>query len=148
MKKPFSLLIVLITLGVILYGYRAYNKPHTDVASTEAEETISASAIFQAFDIDDSSAMVKYSDKVISINGLLLSRDLHNKKEPQLVLEGKGYDGFIRCGFKPEYLDKLIALQDSMSINIKGICMGINGSDELDLLADKDVVLSNCTLIE
>ena len=92
--------------------------------------------------------MVKYSDKVISINGLLLSRDLHNKKEPQLVLEGNGYDGFIRCGFKPEYLDKLIALQDSMSINIKGICMGINGSDELDLLADKDVVLSNCTLIE
>jgi hypothetical protein len=148
MKKPISLLIVLITLGVVLYGYRAYNKPHTDVASTVAEETISASAIFQAFDIDDSSAMVKYSDKVISVHGLLLSRDLHNKKEPQLVLEGNGYDGFIRCGFKPEYLDKLIALQDSVSINLKGICMGINGSDELDLLADKDVVLSNCTLIE
>lgn len=148
MKKPISLLIILIALGAFLYGYRAYNKPHTDVASTAAAETVSASAIFQAFDLDDSSAMVKYSDKVISVNGLLLSRDLNNKNEPQLVLEGNGYDGFIRCGFKPEYLDKLVALQDSMSINLKGICMGMNGSDELDLLADKDVVLSNCTLTE
>jgi len=26
--------------------------------------------------------------------------------------------------------------------------MGMNGSEELDLLADKDVVLSNCTLID
>jgi hypothetical protein len=148
MKKPISLLIVLITLGVVLYGYRAYNKPHTDVASTEAAETLSASAIFQAFDIDDSTAMVKYSDKVISINGLLLSRDLSNKNEPQIILEGNGYDGFVRCGFNPEYLARLMALQDSMTINLKGICMGMNGSDELDLLADKDVVLSNCTLIE
>ena len=131
-----------------MYGYRAYNKPHTDVASTEAEETISASAIFQAFDIDDSTAMVKYSDKVISVNGLLLSRDVNNKNEPQIILEGNGYDGFIRCGFKPEYLARLMALQDSTTINLKGICMGMNGSDELDLLADKDVVLSNCTLIE
>ncbi|HAY89571.1 MAG TPA: hypothetical protein DCY51_09035 [Bacteroidetes bacterium] len=148
MKKPIFLLILLIALGAFLYAYRAYNKPHTDVASTEAAETISASAIFQAFELDDSAAMVKYSDKVIAIHGLLLNRDLSNEKEPQIVLEGNGYDGFIRCGFKPEYLDKLLSLQDSTTAHLKGICMGMNGSEELDLLADKDVVLSNCTLID
>ena len=148
MKKPLLLLIALISLGAFLYGYRAYNKPHTDVANTEAAEELSASDIFQAFDLDDSSAMVKYSDKVIAINGLLLRRDLSNENEPQIVLEGNGDDGFIRCGFKPEYTEKLSALEDNTTIHLKGICMGMNGSDELDLLADKDVVLSNCTIIE
>jgi len=51
-------------------------------------------------------------------------------------------------GLNQNTLDKIIALQDSTYIHLKGICMGMNGSDELDLLADKDVVLSNCTLIE
>ena len=148
MKKPLYLLIALIVLGAFLYGYRAYNKPHTDVASTEAAETLAASALFTAFDQNDSSAMVRYSDKVISVSGLLLSKDLNNENEPQIVLEGNGIDGFIRCGFKPENINEINKLQENSTVSLKGICMGLNGSDELDLLADKDVVLSNCTIIE
>jgi hypothetical protein len=125
-----------------------YNKPHTDVVRTDAAETVSAEDIFAAFDNDEAAAMLKYADKVIALEGILLSKDLSNELEPQIVLDGNGYDGYIRCGFKPEMLTKIIALGENNPISIKGICVGMNGSEELDLLADKDVVLSNCTLID
>lgn len=148
MKKPIILIVILCIIGAVLYAYKTYNKPHTDVAATDAAETVSAADLFTAFDTDETAAMAKYADQVIAVKGLLLNKDLSNELEPQIVLEGNGDNGFIRCGFKPEMLAKVSLLQDSTIINLKGICAGINGSEELDLLADKDVTLSKCTLID
>ena len=148
MKKPIILIVLFLIIGSVLYAYKMYNKPHTDVVTTDAAETVSAEDIFAAFDNDEAAAMVKYADKVIAVEGILLSKDLSNELEPQIILNGNGYDGFIRCGFKPEMLSGIIALVENSPVSIKGICVGINGSEELDLLADKDVVLSNCTLID
>ncbi len=148
MKKPIILIVLFLIIGSVLYAYKMYNKPHTDVVTTDAAETVSAEDIFAAFDNDEAAAMLKYADKVIALEGILLSKDLSNELEPQIVLDGNGYDGYIRCGFKPEMLPKIIALGENNPISIKGICVGMNESEELDLLADKDVVLSNCTLID
>lgn len=148
MKKPIILIVLFLIIGSVLYAYKMYNKPHTDVVTTDATETLSAEDIFKAFDNDEAAAIVKYADKVIAVEGILLLKDLSNELEPQIVLYGNGYDGFIRCGFKPGMLPKIIALAENNPISIKGICVGMNGSEELDLLADKDVVLSNCTLID
>jgi hypothetical protein len=148
MKKPIILIVLFLIIGSVLYAYKMYNKPHTDVGTTDAAETLSAEDIFKAFDNDEAAAMLKYSDKVIAVEGILLSKDLSNELEPQIVLDGNGYDGYIRCGFKPEMSPKIVALAENNPISIKGICVGMNGSEELDLLADKDVVLSNCILID
>ncbi|MBT8326554.1 MAG: OB-fold putative lipoprotein [Bacteroidia bacterium] len=148
MKKPIVLFALLVVLGVAFYAYKTYNKEHTNVAKTEAEVKLTASDLFNAFDNDETSAMTKYADKVIQVSGYIYSKDLGNELEPQLVLEGNGDNGFIRCGFKPTELEKLAILSDSLSVNIKGECKGLNAADELDLLADKDVVLSNCIIIE
>ena len=91
--------------------------------------------------------MAIFSDRVIQLEGELLSKDLSNEKEPQILLKGNGEEGFVRCGFKPTELTKVLALTDSSTVKIKGICMGFNGSEELDLLDSKDVVLSNCIII-
>jgi hypothetical protein len=148
MKKPIILIVLFLIIGSVLYAYKMYNKPHTDVVTTDAAETLSAEDIFKAFDNDEAAAMIQYADKVIAVEGILLAKDLSNELEPQIVLDGNGYDGFIRCGFKPGMLPKIVALAENNPISIKGICVGMNGSEELDLLADKDVVLSNCTLID
>ena len=148
MKKPIILFILLVVLGVAFYAYKTYNKEHTNVAETKAAVTLSAADLFQAFDTDEATAMTTYSDQVIQVSGLVLSKDLSNNMEPQIVIEGNGDNGFIRCGFKPIELDKVTALSDSTIISVKGECKGLNASEELDLLADKDVVLSNCIIIE
>jgi hypothetical protein len=148
MKKPILILAALLVIGGAFFAYNMYNKKHVDVASSDAAMTLSASQIFDAFDSDDSAATARYTDKVIQVEGLLLRRDLSNDQDPQIVLEGNGDNGFIRCGFKVDQKDKVISLRDSTNIKVKGMCMGFNGSDDLDLLGDKDVVLSNCIIID
>lgn len=148
MKKPIILFVLLVVLGVAFYAYKTYNKEHTNVAETEASVILSALDLFSAFDNDETAAMTTYADKVLQVSGLVLNKDLSNELEPQLVLVGNGDNGFIRCGFKPIELEKVTLLSDSSMVSIKGECKGLNASEELDLLADKDVVLSNCIIIE
>ena len=148
MKKPILLIIALLIFGGAFYFYKMYNKEHTDVASTDAAETIAASELFSSFDGDESAAMAKYSDKVVEVSGTVTDIDLSNENEPQIVLEGNGDNGFVRCGFKPSELGKVKSTKVSDILSIKGMCMGLNGSDELDLLGDKDVVLSNSIIID
>jgi hypothetical protein len=148
MKRIILLIILLGLLGGGLYVYQMSNKEHINVAETEAAETLSASDIFSEFDGNESLAMETYADKVIQVSGMVTTVDLSNDLEPQLVLEGNGDNGFVRCGFKISELSKVEAVKDSTTVTLKGECKGLNGSDGLDLLADKDVVLSNCIIIE
>jgi hypothetical protein len=142
------LVLLLAALGGLYFVNNVYNKEHIDVAETEADETMSSEDLFAEFDGNEEMAMESYSDKIIQVKGSITSIELANEAEPQIVLYGNGVDGFIRCGFKTSELDKIKALTDSSIVSLKGLCMGLNGSDGLDLLADKDVILSNCIIIE
>ncbi|MDA8886241.1 OB-fold putative lipoprotein [Bacteroidia bacterium] len=148
MKRPILLFIALLVLGAVYYAYKSYNKPHTNVEETAAAESLTAANLFDAFDRDETAAMTKYADKVIQVNGSIFQIDLSNDAEPQVVLQGNSDNGYIRCGFKSSEADKVKTLNDNATLNVKGLCKGFNSSEDLDLLADKDVVLSNCTIIE
>ena len=148
MKKIATLSISFILLGVLLFAYRMYNKPHTNVTESDAYEDLSAAQLFDMFDKNEDSAMTIFSDRVIQVSGTLLTKDFSNELEPQILLKTDNESGFIRCGFKPNELQILEQLKDSSNIKVKGICKGINGDDELTLLEDKDVILSSSIIIE
>lgn len=148
MKKPILLAIALILLTAVFLVYKTYNKKHTDVATSEVLQELSASELFDAFDASQQEATIKYAEHVVQLNGLLLYKDMSNTEEPQLVLEGNGDDGFIRCGFAAADKEGVSYLSDNTSIKIKGLCKGMNDAGDLDLLADRDVILSNCIIIE
>jgi hypothetical protein len=148
MKKIALLSISFVILCVLLFVYRMFNKPHTNVKESQAAKLISAEQLFDYFDRNEDSAMVEFSDQIIQINGTLLSKDLSNELEPQIILKTNDTEGFIRCGFKPSELKNIEILKDSSTVNLKGICKGMNGDDELTLLEDKDVILSSSIIIE
>ena len=147
MKRPLTLALSLLVLGVIFFVYKSFNKEHTDVATADVLQKLSAYELFAAFDTSEEEATQKYAEQVITVSGLLFHRDLSNDQEPQIILEGNGDDGFIRCGFKIEYLQNAMDLTDGDRVKVKGLCKGFNDAGDLDLLADRDVVLSNCILI-
>lgn len=148
MKKKLSLIVPLALAAVAFYFYTMYNKEHTNVAKTDAMEMVTAEDLFSSFDRNEEAARAKYADQVLEVTGLLTQRDLSNGKSPQVVLRGNGVDGFIRCVFKSTDLDKVKALPDNAQVTIKGMCKGFNASEELDLLADRDVILNDCIIIE
>lgn len=148
MKKIIITIVFILLLAGAFYGYKLYNKEHINVAQTEATEKLSAASLFEVFDTDESAAMIKYADQVVETWGNIYSIDLSNDLEPQVVLEANGDNGYIRCGFKTEELEKVKSLTEGSELRLKGECKGINSAEGLDLLADVDVVLSNCIIIE
>lgn len=148
MKKPVLLTIALIALATVFFVYKMYNKEHTNVDTANVLQEMSASDLFTAFDNNEEEATQQYAEQVVSLKGLLFAKDVSNNAEPQLVLVGNGDDGFIRCGFVPENTLAILALTDGATVTIKGLCKGFNAAEDLDLLADRDVVMSNCILIE
>lgn len=148
MKKKI-LLITLIAIGSLcIYAYKMYNKEHTNVSETKALEIVDAESLFQAFMNDEEKANATYVDQVIEVSGEIYSIDLSNPEEAQVVLRTTNESGYVRCGFKPDEHPKVTAISDSETIKLKGECKGINNAEELDLLADIDIVLSNCIIIE
>lgn len=146
MKKIRSFFLLLA--GVVFVAYKIYNKPHTDVQSSKVIKSFSAAELFTVFEIGEAQSMAQFADQVIGVTGKIYLKDFSNDLEPQLVLEANGDNGYIRCGFKPEMMTKLNELTKGESVRVKGLCKGINGSEELDLLADIDVVMSNCIIIQ
>ena len=147
MRKIIFLSTSFILLGILLIAYRMYNKPHQNIEESSPNTTVSAAELFDLFEQNEDSAMVAFSDQILLVEGLLLNKDLSNALEPQLLLATNADNGFIRCGFKPDQLPRLEMLQDSSIIQIKGLCKGLNGDDELSLLLDKDVILSSSIII-
>lgn len=145
--------IILFVLGLVAviggtYAYLMYSKGHTDVAKTLPAYSMAAPLFFAEFAADETAASAKYSDKIIGLTGAIESIDLSNEKEPQIVLVANGSDGFIRCGFKPEFKEAISKYKPLATISLKGECKGVNSGEGLDLLSDIDVILSNCILID
>ncbi|MEY2924663.1 MAG: hypothetical protein RLZZ337_1211 [Bacteroidota bacterium] len=148
MKRNIAIILVILLAVGAYIGYSMFNKKHINVEDTKPEVSLSAADLFTAFENDETASMEKYADKVIAVSGDIYNVDLSNNLEPQLVLEANGDNGFIRCGFKTEELNKVKDLQPGMAIELKGECKGMNAPEGLDLLADIDVVLSNCIIID
>jgi hydrogenase maturation factor HypE len=148
MTRIILLIVLFLALGGGYYAYKMYNKEHINVEETEATQRITSAILFQEFESNKDEAQKHFVGQIIEVSGKIVNLDLSNTEEPQLVLEGNGVDGFIRCGFKQEALNKVYGLKDSTQVTIKGECIGINDTEELDLLMDVEVVLSNCIIIE
>lgn len=148
MKRPIILLLVLILLGGAYYFIKMYNKQHTDVRTTEAALHVDADYLFNHYDTLTNPLFDRYAEQVLEIEGVIMNIELQNPSEPQILLETNALDGYIRCGFKPEFLTELLNLNNTDSVVVKGICKGFLASEELDLLADREVIVSNCIIIE
>jgi hypothetical protein len=134
MKTWMKILITLIILGAIgaWAGYTfVYNKAHTDFEKAEAEHSLLAEDLFNAFRSDAEAAGAKYNGKVLEISGKLTSVE----KADTLVIgvfafeEGMfGAEG-IRITMLENHAQKLLAHPKSKEITLKGFCPGYNGTD-------------------
>lgn len=117
MRKKIILGVLLVILVVAFAGYKMIYKEHRDIATEEAEFTLSADALQKEFTANDSLANVKYADKTILVSGKatafdaasntvtvdeILSATLKDKTEPitiqsPITIKGRfvGYDDLL-----------------------------------------------------
>lgn len=81
MKKLLIAILILAVIGGIV-GYKMYNKPHTDIASTKPEITLTATELFNDFDQDEQMANEKYLGKIVEVSGTI---NQVNKTDGEIV---------------------------------------------------------------
>ena len=127
MKKIiFSLLFLLLLVGVYFYVYKA----HRDIAKEEVSYDIAVPALFSEYQSNESAANTKYLDKTIVVSGKASSL---NGETKSIVLDEKLFATF---------LDKIPStIKPNSQIKIKGRLIGYDSLLE-EIKMDQCIILN------
>lgn len=117
------IILLFIAFGGILFALMQYNKPHTDVATSKSDMTITAQALYADFEDDEVLANKKYLDQIVEVTGPIAN--VSEVKGQMIVSVGSGgMMGNVKCHLTPEETAKNYALKEGQMITLKGICTG------------------------
>jgi len=134
MKKILIILLGLAVLGGI-GGYFLWNKPHQNIAASQADVVFTANQLLQAFETDEASANTKYLDEIIKVNGIIKHIENNESGEISVTLATDNEMSSVICNFDLTFKDfQKIKLGEEAVI--KGLCSGYL----------MDVVLDRCVL--
>jgi hypothetical protein len=134
-----NLLIALLTVTLIggVVAYKMYNKPHRDIDSEKAVATLTADALFDAYDADETTANASYLDQVVEVSGTVdeVTEDAVGNTVVILAAENAMMGG-VSATIDPSVTD--LSVTTGETIKLKGRCTGML----------MDVVMTNCFPVE
>ncbi len=132
MKKYLLVIALLALLGGVI-GYRMYNQPHVETAGTTADVVISPVDLLTAYQLDEGKANSMYLDKIIEVEGIVLSINKVTEGGSISLDTGDAMASII-CEFENQVDIANVKVGDK--VKVKGFCTGML----------MDVVLSRCSL--
>jgi hypothetical protein len=133
MKKLLLVLLLIVAIGGAV-GFYMFNKKVPTLESAQADYSLTANDLFDAYDQDEAAAEQKYANKVIEVSGVVEAAKL-NDSIPSLILAAENaMAGGVNCAFS----ESLEGINPGDSVVVKGRCQGYLMS----------VILNNCTLIK
>jgi hypothetical protein len=119
------ILLAIIGLAFIAagVGYYLYTKPLADLANVKPDFTLSAVALYEAFEADEAAAQTRYLGKVIEVIGRVAQVERFAEGTANVSLDGGGLLGGVLCRFQKDHL-AADQIQEGQSITIKGQCTG------------------------
>lgn len=115
-------------------GYYMFNKKVPGLENLEADYSLTANELFDAFDQNEPEALLKYENKILSVTGTVSSVK-HGEVSSNIILHAdNAMAGGINCSFN----DRMNMVEKGQKIIIKGRCQGF-------LL---DVILNNSVINE
>lgn len=145
MKNIYKILLALAITGVTVFAYifvLLINKEHTDYSKLNPDYTISAQQLYNDFITNKSDAQLKYTGKVIEINGKIshIESVADTAKIVVFVFNSDDFgDSGVRCLLLPSAIKEISNFAENNDIKIKGFCSGFD---------DTDVKLDNCSIIK
>ena len=117
-KKTIFFVVAFLCLVMAGYLYYLYQKPRTGVSGVEADYTIAANLLYEAFVKDEPAASNRYIDKVLEVKGRVEQIDTLNGKN--VLLGSSNENGGVNCSLSE---DSPVPTLGSEVI-IKGRCTG------------------------
>ncbi|ANE49843.1 OB-fold protein [Flavisolibacter tropicus] len=118
-KKTIFLIVIIVCLIVAGWAYYLYQKPRAGVKGVDADYTIAAGSLYQAFVANEDSANKIYVDKVIQVEGKVQQVET-TQEGANVILASNVPDGGINCTFSTK--NELPKVGDQ--VVIKGRCTG------------------------
>ena len=134
------LLLVIIVLAGVWYGYRLYTGKVPSLTQVKADESISAIDLIAAFEKDSSSANKRYLGKILEVSGNIKSVE---KESATISLGSADGTSSVRCSIDTAFVKDISTLNPGSAITLKGNCTGYM-PDETGLGLGADVVLNRC----
>ena len=126
------LILVVIIIGMGIY---LYNKKPADLQNSKVDYKISATLLATAFERDETAATVKYVNKVLEVNGIVVSSMANDQNVVTIALKTEKPLTFVICTFQD--LGGLRQPGVGEEIVLRGVCSGT-------LI---DVLMNNCVLV-
>lgn len=121
-------------IGVILFailagagiGLKMFFKPHADINNLEANFKVEAARLLDEFQKNETSAMAKYSEKTLEINGKIVAKSKLENGTDVLVLEDEmqGISCQLDSSWAKSNQTAIQELQTGQPVKVKGICKG------------------------
>lgn len=127
MKIKYSIILFLvIILAVSGIGLKMYFKAHADVNKLDAAYKVEATGLMDEFQQDENAATKKYSEKVLEINGNLVSKNKLPNGIDLLILEDEmeGISCQLDSSWSAANQQVIQDLETGSPVTLKGICKG------------------------
>jgi hypothetical protein len=121
-KKILLALLAIVAIGGAI-GFYLYNKPAERTVSADAEFTVQAPALFSEFENNEGQANSKYLNKVVAVQGKVLSIAKGDSAGVSITLEAGSEMFGVSC-LVPE-VGETANLKEGDNITVKGLCTGM-----------------------
>lgn len=136
--KKVVLICLMLTLIAIAYGFYLYFKKPADVRTLSANYEMTAAALLDEFNKDETAANLKYLDKIIAVKGKVTEVNLDSiSGQATVILDSGDPMAAVTCSFYNDEAVSVKKLNPGTTVEIKGKCTG-------KLL---DVVLNKCSIV-
>lgn len=128
-------LILIVALIIGIYGYKEYSRKLPDTGKLKADYSLKAADLLHQFEADERKATLLYSDKIISVEGIITSVQATDSSGTVFLNAGSSMAS-VMCQFEDKNFQEMLNLQKGSVVTIKGVCSGYL----------MDVVMVRCVL--
>ena len=138
MKTPVKISLILVFIvvvaGIATAVWLFYKKP-ADLGKTKPDIIITSSELQKEFEINESEAGTKYTNKILEVTGTIASIKKEGEEQPSITLKTDSDFSSVICTLASSGDISVLAAGDE--VTIRGECSGYL----------MDVLLNNCVII-
>jgi type II secretory pathway pseudopilin PulG len=143
-KKKVFLAILLLGIIAAAIAFYMYNKPTKNYATSSADYTLTAKALFDEFALDQNKATAKYvsDNKTVQISGTILEVKKNDDGTTTLTIDVSVPDSDISCTLTAEESKTAANFATGANVTLKGQCTGFQE------LIGKEVIMMRCGIVK
>ena len=135
MKRILIAGMIAVVVVATIVAVRMYNKPHRTIDAKEADFSVSASHLIDAFSSDEEKANDEYVGRVLEVRGKVRER-FRDGNTMVVVLGDSSHSAGVSFSFQQDNIDSA-GFKKGQPVAIKGICNGML----FDVVMDKAVLI-------